>query len=38
MGYAAALSWVFFVVMLSVTALLFRSARRWVFYMEGEGD
>lgn len=32
MGYAAALSWVLFVVMLFFTFLAFRSARYWVFY------
>jgi len=32
MGYAAALSWVLFLVMLFFTALAFRSARYWVFY------
>lgn len=31
-GYASALAWVLFVVVLIVTALLFRSARSWVFY------
>jgi multiple sugar transport system permease protein len=31
-GYAAALSWVLFVVMLFFTYLAFRSARYWVFY------
>jgi multiple sugar transport system permease protein len=32
MGYAAALSWVLFLVMLFFTYLAFRSARYWVFY------
>jgi multiple sugar transport system permease protein len=32
MGYASALGWVLFGVILSVTVLLFWSARRWVYY------
>lgn len=32
MGYAAAMSWVFFVVILVITALQFRFQRRWVNY------
>ena len=32
MGYASALGWVLFGVILSVTILLFWSARRWVYY------
>jgi multiple sugar transport system permease protein len=35
-GYAAALAWAFFVVMLVVVILLFRTSRRWVHYAEGE--
>jgi oligogalacturonide transport system permease protein len=34
MGYAAALSWVLFVIILSFTLLLFRSSRYWTFYSE----
>ncbi len=33
MGYAAALAWVLFMVILVLTVLLFRSQRFWVFYM-----
>ncbi len=33
MGYAAALAWVLFLVILVLTVLLFRSQRFWVFYM-----
>ncbi len=36
MGYAAALAWVLFVIILGLTLLIVRSAGRWVYY-EGEG-
>lgn len=32
MGYASALGWVLFGVILAVTVVLFRSSRRWVYY------
>jgi multiple sugar transport system permease protein len=32
MGYASALAWVLFVIVLALTLLVIRSARRWVFY------
>ena len=32
MGYAAAMSWIFFVVLLVITAIQFRLQRRWVTY------
>jgi multiple sugar transport system permease protein len=35
MGYASAMAWVLFVIILACTLLLVRSARRWVHY-EGE--
>jgi multiple sugar transport system permease protein len=35
MGYAAALSWVMFVVIMVCTLLLIRSSRRWVHYQGG---
>jgi multiple sugar transport system permease protein len=35
MGYASALAWALFVIVLIVTLLVFRSARSWVYY-EGE--
>ena len=37
MGYASALAWVLFGFTLVVTALIFRSARRWVFYEGAAG-
>jgi multiple sugar transport system permease protein len=36
MGYAAALAWVLFLIILALTAIVFRSSRFWVYY-EGEG-
>ena len=36
MGYAAALSWVFFLVLLTFTLIQFRASSRWVYYA-GEG-
>ncbi|ALS28070.1 ABC transporter permease [Paenibacillus sp. 32O-W] len=36
MGYAAALAWVLFLIILALTALVFRSSKFWVYY-EGEG-
>jgi multiple sugar transport system permease protein len=35
MGYASALAWVLFVIVLALTLLIVRSARSWVYY-EGE--
>ena len=37
MGYASAMAWVLLVVVALVTALLFRSARAWVFYAGEDG-
>jgi multiple sugar transport system permease protein len=37
MGYASALAWVLFVVILVVTVIVFRTARHWVYYEAGEG-
>jgi multiple sugar transport system permease protein len=37
MGYATALAWVLFLIILAFTLVLFRSARFWVYY-EGSGD
>jgi multiple sugar transport system permease protein len=34
-GYASALAWVFFVIIMAFTVLLFRSSSVWVYY-EGE--
>jgi multiple sugar transport system permease protein len=35
MGYAAALSWVMFLVIMACTLVLIRSSRRWVHYQGG---
>ena len=35
-GYAAALAWAFFLMMIAVIVALFRSARYWVFFPEGD--
>jgi multiple sugar transport system permease protein len=36
MGYASALAWVLFLIILVLTLLIVRSADRWVYY-EGGG-
>lgn len=35
MGYASALAWVLFLIVLVITAVLFRNARSWVYYESG---
>ena len=35
MGYASALAWVLFLLILAITLIQFKVANRWVFY-EGE--
>ena len=35
-GYASAMSWVLFLVMLLTTAFIFKSSTRWVFYSGGD--
>lgn len=32
MGYASAMAWVLFVILVALTALVVRSSRRWVYY------
>jgi multiple sugar transport system permease protein len=32
MGYASALSWLLFVIIMICTAVVFRTSSRWVFY------
>ncbi len=34
LGYASSLAWVTFTVMMTLTVILFRSARRWVYFPE----
>lgn len=36
MGYASAISWVLFVIILAFTLLVFRSSSAWVYYQDGE--
>ncbi|SDX56081.1 carbohydrate ABC transporter permease [Paenibacillus sp. CF384] len=36
MGYASALAWVLFLIILLVTVLLFATSRKWVYYASGE--
>jgi multiple sugar transport system permease protein len=36
MGYAAAMGWMLFVMIMSITLVLLRSSRRWVHY-QGQG-
>jgi ABC-type sugar transport system permease subunit len=38
LGYASALAWVTFDVMMTITVLLFRSARRWVYFPEQDEE
>jgi ABC-type sugar transport system permease subunit len=38
LGYAASLAWLFFVLMLIVTLVMFKTSSRWVFYAEGETE
>jgi multiple sugar transport system permease protein len=35
MGYASALAWVLMIIVITITALIFRSSSRWVFYSAG---
>lgn len=36
MGYASALSWIMFLVILAITCLIFKSSSSWTFYQDGE--
>ncbi len=38
MGYASALAWVMFLIVLALTLVVFRSAPMWVHYQETQGD
>lgn len=35
MGYASAMAWIMFVIIISITLWVFRSSGKWVFY---QGD
>ena len=36
MGYASALSWIFFIIIMVFTAILFKSSTLWTFYEDGD--
>jgi multiple sugar transport system permease protein len=38
LGYASALAWATFIVMMTLTILLFRSSRRWVYFPHEEEE
>ena len=38
LGYASALAWITFAVMMTITLLLFRSASRWVYFPEQDEE
>jgi multiple sugar transport system permease protein len=35
MGYASAMAWVLFLIIMACTLVLFRTSKRWVFYQGG---
>jgi multiple sugar transport system permease protein len=35
MGYASALAWILFLIVISITVVIFRSSARWVYYAGG---
>jgi multiple sugar transport system permease protein len=38
LGYASALAWVTFAIMMTVTIILFRTSRSWVYFPEEHDD
>jgi ABC-type sugar transport system permease subunit len=38
LGYASALAWIMFILVMLITILLFRSTRYWVYFPEEHGD
>ncbi len=38
LGYASALAWITFAVMMTITILLFRSSKRWVYFPEEDEE
>ncbi len=38
LGYASALAWIMFILVMAVTIVLFRSTRYWVYFPEENGD
>jgi multiple sugar transport system permease protein len=37
MGYASALSWFMFVIILAITLIIMKSSRKWTFYQSEKG-
>ncbi|ACQ82034.1 binding-protein-dependent transport systems inner membrane component [Beutenbergia cavernae DSM 12333] len=37
MGYASALAWILFLIIMAITVLLFRNSNKWVYYEAGTG-
>jgi ABC-type sugar transport system permease subunit len=35
MGYASALAWVLLIIVLAVTAVVFKTSNKWVYYAAG---
>ena len=35
MGYASAMSWLFFVIIGALTLIIFKTSNKWVFYENG---
>jgi len=35
MGYASSLAWILFIIVLALTAVVFRSSSSWVYYESG---
>lgn len=38
MGYASAMSWVLFLIIMIFTVVLFKTQNRWVYYSDGSGE
>lgn len=38
MGYASAMSWVLFMIIMFFTVILFKTSNKWVYYSDGGGD
>ena len=36
LGYASAMAWLLFVIVVLITVMLFRSSSRWVYYADKE--
>ena len=38
MGYASAMSWVLFIIIMAFTLVLFKTSNKWVYYSDGGGN